>query len=317
MPTPHKPARQLMACLATLAMLVAPLALHHASAQPNRNQARQHYANGKHYFAQKKYRLAISEFQTANKLAPSAVLSFNIGLAYDRLGNKAAALRSYQDYLRGVPRAANKVAVQAKIKRLEGELRALAAARTEAIRKKAAAEEARRKAAEEARKKAAVKPPVVTPPVVTPPVTPPTTGPTTGPTTPPVTPPVTGPGVVTKPPVTKVPVKPLVSTGDPGLDRVNSMNIGELRAKRDGEAGGTATTNPTTNKPTQRGGAPTAGPLADAKPKKKSSPAYKQWWFWVVVGVSAVILVDIMSTNSDSSSATSRNSGVGATILRF
>ncbi len=320
MPTPHKPARQLMACFATLAMLVAPLALQHASAQPNRDQARQHYANGKHYFAKKKYRLAISEFQTANKLAPSPVLFFNIGLAYDHLGDKGAALKNYRDYLRGVPKAANRAQVQAKINRLDGELRAEA----EAARKKLADEAAKRKAAEEARKKAAAKPPVVTPPVVPPPTNPgtatkppvvPPTNPGTA-TKPPVVPP-TNPGVVTKPP--PAPVKPRVSTGDPGLDRVAAIDIGALRAKRDGTAGTTTptTTNPTSSaKPNQRGGTTTAGPLADSKPKK-SKPAYKQWWFWVVVGVSAVILVDIMSTNSDSSAAAPRNNGLGATILRF
>jgi len=307
-----------------LAFLIAPLALRTASAQSNRDQARQHFANGKRYFSQKKYRLAIGEFVTANKLAPSAVLYFNIGLAYDRIGDKRAALQSYRDYLRGVPKAVNNAQVQAKIKRLEGELRA-----EEAARKKAAAEEANRKAAEaakrraeeEARKKAAAKKTVPIPP---PPGT--TTTPPTGPSTTPkvaAKPPgtTTDPSTAAKqPPMPPEPVakpKPPAATGDPELDKVASINIGALRAKRDGVSSPDKAAGPgadPTTEPKQRGDS-TAKPLTDSKPKKPT-PAYKQWWFWVVVGVSAVILVDILSTDS-SSTAGANTPAMGATILRF
>ena len=53
---------------------------------------------------------------------------------------------------------------------------------------------------------------------------------------------------------------------------------------------------------------PVAGSPADTG-SKRTKPVYKQWWFWVVVGVSALILIDIAS--DDSSNATTRDMGLG------
>jgi hypothetical protein len=57
---------------------------------------------------------------------------------------------------------------------------------------------------------------------------------------------------------------------------------------------------------------------ATGAPKKK--PIYKQWWFWVVVGVSAFILVDIATNNEPESQATGGPAPLqtsGATIFNF
>jgi hypothetical protein len=63
-----------------------------------------------------------------------------------------------------------------------------------------------------------------------------------------------------------------------------------------------------------------SAPVAEA-PVPRSKPAHKQVWFWVVVGVSALILIDIMS-GSDSGaqpgdSVSPALNGSGATLLRF
>jgi hypothetical protein len=95
------------------------------------------------------------------------------------------------------------------------------------------------------------------------------------------------------------------STGDPDLDRVARIDIGKLRARR--QAAG--------DQPPRRAGPPPSAPPPRAGPRepppreparaprdegeKKSRPLYKQWWFWVVAGVSAVIIVSIVTADSD------------------
>jgi len=60
--------------------------------------------------------------------------------------------------------------------------------------------------------------------------------------------------------------------------------------------------------------APLPAPI-DSKPAKKARPLYKEWWFWAVVGVSAIIVIDMVGDSSSSSA----QSGVtnGAVLLRF
>jgi tetratricopeptide (TPR) repeat protein len=40
-------------------------------------------------------------------------------------------------------------------------------------------------------------------------------------------------------------------------------------------------------------------PPAPAPTAKKSKPVYKQWWFWVFVGVGTLILIDVASSGGD------------------
>jgi YVTN family beta-propeller protein len=42
-------------------------------------------------------------------------------------------------------------------------------------------------------------------------------------------------------------------------------------------------------------------PLAGTDEPKKETPVYKKWWFWVVVGVSAVVVYEVASTPDTSS----------------
>ena len=115
--------RSATALLAALAILAAPIALHTARAD-NTGEARQHYQKGKQLFDAGDYRAAMGEFATADRLAPSALLEFNIALCHERLGEKAEAVRRYRLYLDRVPDAQNRTQVEQKIRALESELKA-------------------------------------------------------------------------------------------------------------------------------------------------------------------------------------------------
>src|SRR5262245_60749620 len=57
------------------------------------------YRQGVREFQARRYEAAVERFLEADALLPSAALSFNIALAYDKLSNASLALRFYRDYL--------------------------------------------------------------------------------------------------------------------------------------------------------------------------------------------------------------------------
>lgn len=65
---------------------------------------------------------AIALFTEADELTPNPAFDFNIGLAYEDLGDTARALSSYRSYLRRAPAAADRAEVDARIQRLEQRL---------------------------------------------------------------------------------------------------------------------------------------------------------------------------------------------------
>jgi hypothetical protein len=115
--------RSATALLAALAILAAPIAVRTARAD-NPSQARQHYQKGKQLFDSGDYRGAMSEFATADRLAPSPLLEFNIALCHERLGEKSEAVRRYRLYLDRVPDAQNRAQVEQKIRALEADAKA-------------------------------------------------------------------------------------------------------------------------------------------------------------------------------------------------
>lgn len=92
-----------------------------AAVEQRRSQAREKYEAGAEAYARGRYKDAVDWFLEADRLAPSAPLSFNVARAYERLGDASSALRWYRDYLRRSPAAPNAQAVR-------GTIRALAAA---------------------------------------------------------------------------------------------------------------------------------------------------------------------------------------------
>lgn len=93
------------------------------------------------------------------------------------------------------------------------------------------------------------------------------------------------------------PQDPPSSTGDPELDRVAAVDVGAVRDQR-AQMGFVGTAGPSGGPPPPDGG---AGPApAPVEEPKKAKPIYKQWWFWVVAGVSAYVLISILASDSDS-----------------
>jgi hypothetical protein len=265
MRTPTGKTGRAVLAAAMVVLLALPLATGAADAQPASptDQARQHFTRGKELFASGEYRGAIGEFAAADKLAPSPLLEFNIALCHERLGERSEAVRRYRLYLERVPDAANRGAVEAKIAQLEGEMKSEA----------------------DAKAGAPAGPPPAGAVVPVPPVP--------GGAAPPVggSPPA---GAGAPPPA---------PTGDAELDRVARIDIRKMRSGRDGPAQGAATPPPGAGPPPPepRGAAPAGPPPAkDVGEKKKAKPIYKQWWFWVVAGVSAIIIYNIATADSDS-----------------
>ena len=105
---------------------------------------------------------------------------------------------------------------------------------------------------------------------------------------------------------------PAAPTGDAELDRVAGIDVGRVHAERRGgmppgpppAAGMTAgASGPAPVGASPAGGPPPAAPAPEPEQKSESRPIYKQWWFWVVAGVSAIILIDIATSGDDGSSS--------------
>jgi tetratricopeptide (TPR) repeat protein len=269
---------RLTALLAAVAVLLAPVAVR---AQPTDTvaEARQHFQTGKQLFDAGDYRGAIREFEAANRLAPAPLLLFNIGLAYERLGEAAPALQHFKAYLEQQPSASNRSLVEIKIARLEGEL------------------------AQGVPAPGAGQVPGQVPGQ--------SSGQTPGQ---PGTVPAPAAGQQGEPTWREVPKssappdwatttqqpKPPVSTGDPQLDRAAAIDVSWVRDQR---------------APLMASSAPEPVAVAAEAPSK---PAHKQVWFWVVVGVSALILIDIMAGGPDTAAQPgAAATGSGATLLRF
>lgn len=84
--------------------------------------ARVRYRQGVDAYKAGRYRESIDYFLEADRLSPSAALSFNIARAYENIDDAAAALRWYRDYLRRDAKAADKTDVEKTIAAFEARL---------------------------------------------------------------------------------------------------------------------------------------------------------------------------------------------------
>jgi tetratricopeptide (TPR) repeat protein len=93
-----------------------------AATDARRTQAKTRYEEGAAAYAAGRFKDAVDLFLAADRLAPSAPLSFNIARAYEKLGDDSGALRWYRDYLRRAPDAANASDVKGLVEKLEDRL---------------------------------------------------------------------------------------------------------------------------------------------------------------------------------------------------
>ena len=87
-------------------------------------EAKAAYKRGADLYRAGRYRDAIAEFQAADRKKPSPALQYNIGQAWEKLGDVSAALAAYARYLRLDPKAQNREAVERSVRSLETRLAA-------------------------------------------------------------------------------------------------------------------------------------------------------------------------------------------------
>jgi tetratricopeptide (TPR) repeat protein len=86
-------------------------------------RAREAYSLAVEAYEAKRYKDAIDLFQRADQLAPNPAFSFNIGIAYEDMGDAAMALRFYRAYVRLAPNAPDRDDVDLRVERLELQLK--------------------------------------------------------------------------------------------------------------------------------------------------------------------------------------------------
>jgi tetratricopeptide (TPR) repeat protein len=82
--------------------------------------AKAHYKTGQIYYAAGRYNEAAHEFEESYRLAKRPELLFNMGKAYDGLGDHARALTSYRRFMLRVPDSPDFAEVHRRISALEG-----------------------------------------------------------------------------------------------------------------------------------------------------------------------------------------------------
>lgn len=93
-----------------------------AADDARRADAKARYEQGVEAYKAGHFKDAVDLFLAADRLSPSAPLSFNIARAYEKLGDDSGALRWYRDYLRRAPSAPNANDVAASVARFEARL---------------------------------------------------------------------------------------------------------------------------------------------------------------------------------------------------
>jgi tetratricopeptide (TPR) repeat protein len=93
-----------------------------AEAQPANAKARTLFEKGSQAYREARYEQAIDLFRQAYELDPHPELVYNVGQAYEKLGDVSNALRSFREYLRQAPSASDKTSVEDRIKNLERRL---------------------------------------------------------------------------------------------------------------------------------------------------------------------------------------------------
>lgn len=109
--------------LATVALMASLLGAG-PDVDPVLAEAKAHVEEARKAFAKKKYGVALTEFQAAQRLKPAPVLWFNIGKCYEKLNEAPSALRAFRLFLHEAPATPDRKEVTAAISRMETKLRA-------------------------------------------------------------------------------------------------------------------------------------------------------------------------------------------------
>jgi tetratricopeptide (TPR) repeat protein len=82
-------------------------------------EARLYFERGVRAFELGRFREAVEHFRRADRVEPSALLSFNVAQAYERMHDDTSALAAYREYLRRLPRATNRFEISQRVAELE------------------------------------------------------------------------------------------------------------------------------------------------------------------------------------------------------
>jgi hypothetical protein len=80
------------------------------------------YEDGERAFKQRRYKDAIDLFLSADRTVHNPAFAFNVSLAYEEMGDVAAALRWAREYLVRAPSAGNRAETEERIRRFERRL---------------------------------------------------------------------------------------------------------------------------------------------------------------------------------------------------
>src|SRR5215212_10871269 len=109
--------------LATLALLTVALAPTPAFADSEAEaRALQLFEQSADRYRQGRFREAVELLQEAYRLSPEAVLLYNLGRAYEGLGDTAGALDAYTRYLAADPNAADRASIESRVATLKRQL---------------------------------------------------------------------------------------------------------------------------------------------------------------------------------------------------
>jgi tetratricopeptide (TPR) repeat protein len=108
-----------MACRSGVALLIFMAVMVPSTAQADREQAKAHYERGTRLYNLSRFDDAVKEYEAAYLEMSDPAFLFNIGQCYRQIGNNDLALRSYRNYLRSAPDAANRADVENRIKEIE------------------------------------------------------------------------------------------------------------------------------------------------------------------------------------------------------
>jgi len=95
-------------CLGSVNPVFAQAPSSEAAFEGRRIEAKAQFEKGAGLYKDGRYEAAVQAFLSADRLAPSPALSFNIARAYEKLNDISGALRWYRDYLRRAPTATNR-----------------------------------------------------------------------------------------------------------------------------------------------------------------------------------------------------------------
>jgi tetratricopeptide (TPR) repeat protein len=93
--------------------------------------AKAHFAVAQAYYDEANYADALKEFKEAYRLSKRPALLYNIGACHERLDQLSDAIEAFEQYLREMPTASDRVQVQTRIKNLAKRRDERAAAKSE------------------------------------------------------------------------------------------------------------------------------------------------------------------------------------------